>query len=1076
MPEEVNPIDTVETRVQRVSAEPSDAMRVQAPAVEPGALRRDGAPQQPAASSSQPAQVNPIHPATTAAAATTSHHAAPADHEETIVIQMPSNRSAAHGDEEGGVSMVPLGDRGGGAGGPSMTPLNARRSGSQAALVKKADGSLQVERRTSGMAEIMTAVQKRMSDGAMPTVMNMTPAAAPGKKAKDIKISAEHALEKTGGKGASGSYTEHMFPLDELANKFQTHVDASKAKESRGLTSTKAAELLAIHGPNVLTPPPSIPLWLLFLLQFTNLLMVLLQITAIACLAIYGVQPNNPVNLYIGVLLYFVIIATCTETFHQESKAGALLDKFRALVPDEATVVRDGEQKKVPAQDLVIGDIIKLKSGDKIPADCRVIYNSGTKSDQSMITGESEPVEVGVNAADPNALEARNIIFNGALVVDGECLAVVIRSGDATLIGSMVELTGDSGGTQSTLKADIQYFVTFLTGFALVQAAVVFIVGCVAHGLSPINVFINGFIVIMIGNVPQGLPTTVTACLFIVADRMGKRNVFVKKLDIIETLGSCTVICTDKTGTLTQNLMSVANMWFYNQRNDTKSFLETSTTGKAPANGARTQWRTLIDVAVLNSRVALEMRPPPKAVDDDPNVKKPDTLQPVSDATELGLYRYFGACIKACEGADIEAYRDANPKVHEIPFNSKAKWQMTIHKLQSLQGKGGSGQLLFIKGAPDVLLDKCSHYLAPDGSHHPCDEAFKTHYDDAYDAYGGNGERVLGFAMRPMPRSVDEEERLDPDYKAKLKEGLIGSGKDGIKAIRDLVFVGLITLQDPPRDEVPGAVADCHAAGIKVVMVTGDHPATAEAICKKIGLITTKTQKDVARLRKVKEEMIPRSDPEVEAVVVKGKDIPDMNEEDWKVLLAKKEIAFARTSPEQKLIIVKEFTKAGNVTAMTGDGVNDSPALKQAAIGVAMGLNGSDVAREAADLVLLDDNFASIVVGIKEGRLLFANLKKSIAYTLAHLVPEVVPVLLWAFAGTPQPMGSLLTLCIDLLTELVPATSLAYEEPESSIMKVPPRDLKKDKLTSFPLLFYAYGQVHAETPNGACFFFILHKY
>jgi hypothetical protein len=285
MPEEVNPTDTVETRVQRVSAEPSDAMRVQAPAVEPGALRRDGAPQQPAASSSQPAQVNPIHPATTAAAAattTTSHHAAPADHEETIVIQMPSNPSAAHGDEEGGVSMVPLGDRGGGAGGPSMTPLNARRSGSQAALVKKADGSLQVERRTSGMAEIMTVVQKRMSDGAMPTVMNLSTAATPGKKAKDIKISAEHALEKTGGKGASGSYTEHMFPLDELANKFQTHVDTKKAKESKGLTSTKAAELLAIHGPNVLTPPPSIPLWLLFLLQFTNLLMVLLQITAIA--------------------------------------------------------------------------------------------------------------------------------------------------------------------------------------------------------------------------------------------------------------------------------------------------------------------------------------------------------------------------------------------------------------------------------------------------------------------------------------------------------------------------------------------------------------------------------------------------------------------------------------------------------------------------------------------------------------------------------------------------------------------------------------------------------------------------
>jgi magnesium-transporting ATPase (P-type) len=314
---------------------------------------------------------------------------------------------------------------------------------------------------------------------------------------------------------------------------------------------------------------------------------------------------------------------------------------------------------------------------------------------------------------------------------------------------------------------------------------------------------------------------------------------------------------------------------------------------------------------------------------------------------------------------------------------------------------------------------------------------------------------VLGFAMRPMPRTVDEEESLDPKYKEKLKEGLVGKGKDGVEPILDLVFVGLVTLMDPPRDEVhatlsaysvsyialsftccastrsspqlyfsiffsvlqvPQAIKECHSAGVKVVMVTGDHPLTAEAIARKIGLITTKTRKDVARERGCALEEVDKADSGVEAVVVKGSEIPDMTEDDWKVLISKQEIVFARTSPEQKLIIVKEFTKAGNVTAMTGDGVNDSPALKQAAIGVAMGLNGSDVAREAADIVLLDDNFASIVIGIKEGRLLFSNLKKSIAYSLAHLVPEVVPVLLWAFAGIPQPMGTLLCLCIDLLT------------------------------------------------------------
>lgn len=246
----------------------------------------------------------------------------------------------------------------------------------------------------------------------------------------------------------------------------------------------------------------------------------------------------------------------------------------------------------------------------------------------------------------------------------------------------------------------------------------------------------------------------------------------------------------------------------------------------------------------------------------------------------------------------------------------------------------------------------------------------------------------------------------------------------------------------------------------------GDHPITAEAISKKIGLITTNTRAMVAKEKQIPFDKVKEED--IQAVVVKGSEIPSMTEEDWKILLSKKEIVFARTSPEQKLTIVKEFTKAGNITAMTGDGVNDSPALKQAAIGIAMGLNGSDVAREAADIVLLDDNFASIVVGIKEGRLLFANLKKSVAYTLAHLVPEVLPTLLWAFFGCPQPMGTLLSLCIDLLTELVPATSLAYEEAESLIMQVPPRNVKTDKLTSFPLLLYSYG-ISGLIITGACF-------
>jgi sodium/potassium-transporting ATPase subunit alpha len=658
-----------------------------------------------------------------------------------------------------------------------------------------------------------------------------------------------------------------------------------------------------------------------------------------------------------------------------------------------------------------------------------------------MITGESEAVDSTVVAADPNALEARNIIFNGSLVVDGGCLAVAIRTGDATLIGTMVELTGDVGKGASTLKNDIDRFVKIVAVFALCQAALVFIVG-LSQGYDPIAVFINGFVTIMISNVPQGLPSTVTACLFIVADTMGKENVFVKKLDVIETLGSCTLICTDKTGTLTQNLMSVANLWCFDIRTTVTDFIASSAAAKASGSevsASSLQALTLLEVATLNSRVMLESKE-----------GSPD-LVPNGDATELGLYRFGSKCANERLGAAIEDYRRANVKVHEVPFNSAYKWQLSIHTLQRT-GK----QVLYLKGAPDVLLGKCGFYLASDGSVRPIDEQFRTTYTSVYEAFGGNGERVLGFAMRDMPRTVDEELALNPKYKETLRTDMIGNPKDTQTPITDLVFVGLITLRDPPRDEVPKAIKECHTAGVKVVMVTGDHPLTAAAIARNIGLITLPTRHELARDRNIAPKDVPEAD--IGAVVVHGGEIANMTEDDWTVLCGKQEIVFARTSPEQKLTIVKEFTKAGNITAMTGDGVNDSPALKQAAIGIAMGLNGSDVAKEAADIVLLDDNFASIVVGIKEGRRLFFNLKKSIAYTLAHLTPEVIPVLLWAFVGCPQPMGAMLTLCIDLLTELVPATSFAYEKAENLIMQVPPRNVETDKLTDFSMLFYAYFQ------------------
>lgn len=521
---------------------------------------------------------------------------------------------------------------------------------------------------------------------------------------------------------------------------------------------------------------------------------------------------------------------------------------------------------------------------------------------------------------------------------------------------------------------------------------------------------------------------------------MRKQNVFVKKLDFIETLGSCTLICTDKTGTLTQNLMSVANIWVFDKfQNDNKNDKDQKID--------KSQFLSLMEIAVLNSRVTLEQK----------DEKSPPA--PSSDATELGLYRFFSKCIEERVGMNIESFREANPKIFEIPFMSNNKWQMSIHLVAT--GK----QVMFIKGAPDVLLKKCSRYLAPDGLFQNIDADFNCMYDAAYNSLGGNGERVLGFSMYPMNKTVQEEEAACPQWKDQIRERL--EGKDDKHVFKDLVFVGLITLMDPPRKEVPQAIKDCLTAGVRVVMVTGDHSITAQAIARQIGLMTLPTRDEIAKDRNILPTEVLEDD--IQAVVVKGSDIPHMTEDDWQILVHKKEIVFARLSPEQKLKIVKEFNAAGNVTAMTGDGVNDSPALRAANIGIGMGLNGSDVAREASDIILLDDNFASIVVGIKEGRLLFANLKKSIVYTMAHLPPQIIPVFVWIFGGCPMPIGNILSLAIDLVTELAPATSLAFEKPEANIMNVPPRNVYNDKLTNFNALFYAYA-IAGFGITGGCYY------
>merc|ERR1712071_739869 len=496
--------------------------------------------------------------------------------------------------------------------------------------------------------------------------------------------------------------------------------------------------------------------------------------------------------------------------------------------------------------------------------------------------------------------------------------------------------------------------------------------------------------------------------------------------EAVETLGSTSTICSDKTGTLTQNRMTVAHMWFDNH------IIEADTTedqSGASYDKSSSGWKALCKVATLCSRA--EFKSGQEGV---PIMKREIN----GDASEAALLK----CVEIATG-EAYAVRARNKKVCEIPFNSSNKYQVSIHDNED---KNDGRYYLAMKGAPERILDLCSTIFI-NGEEKVLDEEMKEAFNTAYMDLGGLGERVLGFCDFHLPLE-------------QFPKGYAFDSDDPNFPLSGLRFVGLMSMIDPPRSAVPDAVSKCRSAGIKVIMVTGDHPITAKAIARSVGIISedSETVEEIAeRLNIPVSKVNPR---DAKAAVIHGGALRDLSDSDLDAFLRNHtEIVFARTSPQQKLIIVEGCQRGGAIVAVTGDGVNDSPALKKADIGVAMGIAGSDVSKQAADMILLDDNFASIVTGVEEGRLIFDNLKKSIAYTLTSNIPEISPFLAFIVTGIPLPLGTVTILCIDLGTDLLPAISLAYEEAETDIMKRAPRDAARDKLVNERLISMAYGQI-----------------
>ncbi|XP_062338227.1 sodium/potassium-transporting ATPase subunit alpha-2 [Osmerus eperlanus] len=814
---------------------------------------------------------------------------------------------------------------------------------------------------------------------------------------------------------------DHKVSLDELSKRYGMDLN-------RGLTYAKALEVLARDGPNALTPPPTTPEWVKFCRQLFGGFSVLLWIGALLCFLAYSIQvatedePAND-NLYLGVVLSAVVIITGCFSYYQEAKSSRIMDSFKNMVPQQALVIREGEKMQINAELVVQGDLVEIKGGDRIPADLRVVSAAGCKVDNSSLTGESEPQSRSPEFTHDNPLETKNICFFSTNCVEGTAHGIVIATGDRTVMGRIATLASGLEGGQTPINMEIEHFIHLITGVAVFLGVSFFILAIVlGYGWLEAVIFLIGIIV---ANVPEGLLATVTVCLTLTAKRMAKKNCLVKNLEAVETLGSTSTICSDKTGTLTQNRMTVAHMWFDNMIHEADT---TEDQSGATFNKSSATWVALARVAALCNRAEF------KAGQEHTQILRRDTA---GDASESALLK----CIELCCGS-VREMRLQNPKVGEIPFNSTNKYQLSIHEVKD----NPSSHLLVMKGAPERILDRCSSIMIQ-GEDHPMDDDWKDAFQSAYMELGGLGERVLGFCHLNLPPS-------------QFPRGFTFDCDEVNFPVENMCFLGLISMIDPPRAAVPDAVGKCRSAGIKVVMVTGDHPITAKAIAKGVGIISegNETVEDIAeRLNIPLSQVNPR---DAKACVVHGSDLKDMSVEYLDDLLRNHtEIVFARTSPQQKLIIVEGFQRQGAIVAVTGDGVNDSPALKKADIGVAMGIAGSDVSKQAADMILLDDNFASIVTGVEEGRLIFDNLKKSIAYTLTSNIPEITPFLLFILASIPLPLGTVTILCIDLGTDMVPAISLAYETAESDIMKRQPRNPKTDKLVNERLISMAYGQI-----------------
>ncbi|RDD96166.1 cation-transporting P-type ATPase [Paracoccus pantotrophus] len=738
-----------------------------------------------------------------------------------------------------------------------------------------------------------------------------------------------------------------------------------------GLAHDEAARRLERFGPNELPPAARTHPALRFLAQFNNALIYFLLSAAVAAIALGHVID--------GAVIVVVVLVNAVVGFVQEGKAERALDAIRDMIAPHAVVLREGERHTLDTRQIVPGDIVVIEAGDKVPADLRLLRARGLSADEALLTGESVPAEKTETPVTPDAAlgDRAPILHSGTLITTGQGIGVAVATGPRTEIGRISGMIGAVQTLTTPLLRQINAFGTRFTWFAIATAALLFAFATLFRGYAPLDALMV-VVALAVGVVPEGLPAVITITLAIGVRRMAARNAVVRRLPAVETLGATSVICSDKTGTLTRNEMTVRHLV------TAASLTAVSGTGYAPEgrfsgpDGAEPlpdpERDALIRAGLLCNDALLVERDGLWAVLGDP---MEGAL--VATAAKAGLHP--------------ETERAAWNRLDEIPFDAQHRFMATLH--ETPQG----GRRIFVKGAPERVLAMCAAQ-AVGGTTLPLDPGY---WQECIDACAEGGERVLGFASLAAGPEV---ERLD--------FAMVESG---------LTFLGLAGFIDPPRDEAIAAVAECRSAGIAIKMITGDHKGTAAAIARQLAIA---------------------DDPKV----LEGTALDGMPDERLRQVVEEVSV-FARATPEHKLRIVNALQANGHIVAMTGDGVNDAPAVKQADVGVAMGRKGTEAAKEAAQMVLLDDNFASIVAAVHEGRTVYDNIRKVIGWTLPSNGGEVLCVILAIILGVTLPMTPVQILWINMILTVTLGLVLAFEPPEPDVMNRPPRPRDAPILSRF---------------------------